>query len=214
MTTAIKSFSLGDLPFGWFDFLFIALLLFGLYRGRKNGMTKEFIPAFRWVAIIIAAGLGYEMMGDVFHNFFGVTRATSYVLGYLAVAFVVFLLFVPVQGFLTPRLAGSNIFGGSEYYLGIFAGFICYLSIILFFLALMNAPRYSAADIQAQKEYAFNTFGGGQQGFTGDYFPTFQQVQAGVFKNSLVGPFIKDHLGVVLIDTAPAGGEKKLAKQK
>ncbi|MEI9865712.1 MAG: CvpA family protein [Limisphaerales bacterium] len=205
---------MNDLPLGWFDFLFIALLLFGLYRGRKNGMTKEFIPAFRWVVVVVAAGLGYEMTGDVFHNFLGVDRATSYVFGYLAVALVVFLVFIPVQNFLTPRLTGSNIFGGSEYYLGIVAGFVCYLAVILFFLALMNAPRYSAAEIQAQREYAFKTFGGGQQGFSGDFFPTFQQVQAGVFKNSLVGPFIKDHLGMILIDGSPAGGEKKLAKQK
>lgn len=213
MIAAIKSLSFSDLPFGWFDFVFVALLIFGASRGRKNGMTKELIPTFRLLAIVLAAGLCYEPVGDIFHNFFGLGRAGCDCLGYLTVAFVVWILFIPLDGFFTPKLTGSNIFGGAEYYLGIFAGLTRYACILLFFLALMNAPRYTAGEIQAEKDYAFKTFGGGQQGFTGDFFPTFQQIQQGTFKDSLVGPLIKDHLEVMLVDTSHANGEKALVKK-
>jgi uncharacterized membrane protein required for colicin V production len=212
MTAVTPSLSFDNLPLGWFDFVFVAVLLFGLYRGRKNGMTKEFVPMFRWIAVMVAATLGYEFAGQIFHNFTPVGQAGSNVLGYLTVAFIVFLVFIPIDSFLTPRLTGSNFFGGTEYYLGILAGFIRYLCLIFFALALMNAPHYTAAEIQAQKDYAFQTFGGGQQGFSGNFFPTFQQVQEGVFKKSLVGPFIADHLGVMLIHSVPVAGQKTPAK--
>jgi len=205
---AFDSWSLDKLPFGWFDVVFVAFLAFGLFRGRRNGLTKEFGPTFRWITIVLAGGLGYEFAGQILNNFFGLDRAVYLTLGYLAVAFLVFVAFIPVDGFLNTRLAGSNFFGGAEYYLGIFAGVVRYLCIILFCMALMNAPYYTAADIRAQKESAFQTFGGGQQGFTGDFFPTFQQVQEGVFKKSFVGPLITDHLGVILINTVPASDEK------
>ena len=214
IAATVKSLALSDLPVGWFDFVFVAVLAFGVFRGRTNGMTKEFLPLCRWVGMVLAGILGYEVLGDIFHNFFGLSRAGSFSLGYVALAFVVFLMFIPVDGFLTPRLTGSNIFGSAEYYLGIFAGLVRYLSIILFALALINSPRYSVADIQAQKEFAAKTFGGSQQGFNGDFFPTFQQVQAGIFKNSLIGSFIKDRLAVVLINSAPVGSIKPTAKPR
>jgi uncharacterized membrane protein required for colicin V production len=207
-----ESLALDKLPFGWFDGVFVALLVFGLFRGRKHGLTKELVPMLRWVAIVLVAGLGYEFAGQILYNFTGLGRAGSDCLGYLSLAFLVFVVFIPIDGFLTPRLVGSSFFGGAEYYLGIFAGVIRYLGLTLFAMALMNAPHYTAAEIQAQKDAAFQTFGGGQQGFTGDFFPTFQQVQEGVFKKSLVGPFIADHLGVILINSVPAVADKTPAK--
>jgi uncharacterized membrane protein required for colicin V production len=210
---AIQSFSLNDMPFGWFDIVLVAVLLFGAFRGRKHGMTMEILPTFRLLAIVLAASFGYEFAGDIFHNFFGLSRVECNCLGYVTVALAVWILFIPLYSFLTPRLTGSNLFGGAEYYLGIFAGVARYACIIFFALALMNAPRYSAGEIQEQKDFAFKTFGGGQKGFDGDFFPTFQQVQAGVFKNSLAGPFITDHLDVMLINNSTSGSEKALAKK-
>ena len=212
IAAATESLALDKLPFGWFDFVFVALLAFGVFRGRKNGLTKELVPTFRWVTIVLVSGLGYEFAGQIFFNFTGLGQTGSNALGYLALAFVVFVVFIPVDGFLTTRLAGSSFFGGAEYYLGIFAGMTRYLAIILFCMALMNAPHYTAADIQADKDFAAQTFGGGQQGFNGDFFPTFQQVQEGILKKSLVGPVIADNLGLVLINGGP-GSDAKAGRQ-
>jgi hypothetical protein len=203
--------ALDKLPFGWFDVVFAAFLIFGLVRGRKKGMTKEFVPTLRWVAIVVAAGLGYTFAGQIIYNFSGLGHTDSNCLGYLAIAFLVFLVFVPVDGFFTTRLEGSNLFGGTEYYLGTISGLVHHLAILLFFLALMSTPHYTAAEIQAEKDSAFQTFGGGQKGFTGDFFPTFAQVQEGILKKSLVGPVITDNLGLVLINGGPAPTQKLAA---
>ena len=45
-----------------------------------------------------------------------------------------------------------------------------------------------------------------------DFFPTFQQVQEGILKKSLVGPVIADKLGLVLINGGPAPTQKLAAK--
>ena len=206
-----ENLALDKLPFGWFDVVFAIFLIFGLFRGRKNGMTKEFVPTLRWVAIVAAAGLGYTFAGQIIFNFSGLGHTGSNCLGYLAIALLVFVVFIPVDGFCTTRLEGSNLFGGTEYYLGSISGLVHHLAILLFFLALMNAPHYTAAEIQAEKDFAAQTFGGGQKGFSGDYFPTFEQVQEGVLKKSLVGPVITDHLGLVLINGGPASPQKLAA---
>jgi uncharacterized membrane protein required for colicin V production len=209
---ATDPLSLDNLTLGWFDFVFVAFLVVGFFRGRKNGLSKELVPTLRWVAIILAGAFGYQFVAQIFYNFFGFGRATTECFGYLAVAFVVMLVFVPLDALVTPRLAAANAHGGVEYYLGTVAGLIRYLCIVLFVLAFMNAPYYSAAEIQAEKDFAFKTYGGGQKGFNGDFFPTFQQVQQGVFRESKVGQLISDHLGMILINGTPADAAKTPAK--
>ncbi len=66
IAAATESLALDKLPFGWFDFVFVALLAFGVFRGRKNGLTKELGPTFRWVSIVLVSGLGYEFAGADF----------------------------------------------------------------------------------------------------------------------------------------------------
>jgi hypothetical protein len=128
--------------------------------------------------------------------------------------FVIFLIFILVKKGLMPRLTGSNFFGRAEYYLGMLSGLVRYACILLVALALLNAPYYSAADIKKTQDYNQRWFGGGLQGYSGNYFPTLQSVQEGVFKNSLIGPFIKDYLGALLINSVPPSGAPKPALQK
>jgi uncharacterized membrane protein required for colicin V production len=204
-----RSMSLDNLPFGWFDVALVAVLGFGLFRGRKNGMTKEILPMLQWICTVVVCGLGYEMAGQIFINTAGLDKMVSYLLGYFSLMFVVYLLFVLVKKILMPRLTGSNFFGSAEYYLGMVSGLIRYACIMLFALALLNAPFYTASEIQAHKAYVARWYGGGEKGYSGNYFPTVQSVQEGVFKNSLAGPFIKDYLGVLLINSVPSDADKQ-----
>jgi len=194
-------------PFGWFDVLLIAVLAFGLFRGRKNGMTKEMLPTFQWIAIVLVGGLGYEMVGQFFVNSMALSKLWAYILGYLSIALVVFILFQLLKKLFQARLTGSNFFGNGEYYLGMIFGLIRYACILLFALALLNARFYTSAEIAAHKAYVDRWFGS-------DFFPDLRTVQDGAFKESLIGPFIKEDLSVVLINSVPpaaqkAGGEKK-----
>src|SRR5882757_8961945 len=91
-----SSVSLDRFPVGWFDIALIVVLVFGYFRGRKNGMTKEVLPMFQWLATVLLCGLGYELVGqgllDVAQLKLKVTPA--YILGYLSLAFLVYIVFV------------------------------------------------------------------------------------------------------------------------
>src|SRR2546425_2670833 len=105
-----SSMSLDHLSFGWFDVVLLAMIALGLFRGRKHGMTKEVLPMFQWVVIVIVCGLCYEMAGELYINLAKLGITEAYLLGYLSLAFLVFLLFVVLKKMLMPRLTGSNFF--------------------------------------------------------------------------------------------------------
>ena len=72
---------------------------------------------------------------------------------------------------------------------------------VLVALALLNGPYYTLADIAGAKAYNNRWYGGGLKDYNGDFIPSVDEVQASVFKESLLGPLIKDNLSVLLINT-------------
>lgn len=207
-----SSLSLDHLPVGWFDGVLVVVLIVGFFRGRKNGMTKEVLPMFQWLATVLLGGLGYEMAAQPFINLANLGITSAYIFGYLSLALLVFFAFAYLKKLLTPRLDGSNFFGSAEYYLGISSGVLRYVCMLLFALALLHAPFYTPAEIAAHNAYNARWYGGGQQGFSGNFFPTVQGVQESVFNQSFTGPLIAKYLGVMLINTESAGPAKPAAK--
>jgi hypothetical protein len=104
------------------------------------------------------------------------------------------------------RVAENNLFGSAEYYLGMLSGMIRFACMLLAVLALLNAPFFTAADIKKHDAYVKRWYGGGL--YSGNYFPSLQTVQAQVFTKSFTGPYIKDYLGPLLIETAPPPAAK------
>jgi uncharacterized membrane protein required for colicin V production len=201
---AAASLTTDSLPFNWFDGALLIILGFGIFRGRKNGMTKEVVPLFEWIILVAAAGLGYPFLAQIYHDNCGLSKLLSGLLGYLSIALVGFLIFTAIKKVLNPRLTGSNVFGSAEYYLGMFSGMIRYACMIIFALALINAKHYTSAEIAATKAYNEKWYGGGI--YSGDYVPDLHTVQDSIFKASFTGPYIKDYLAIMLIQTGPDDG--------
>ncbi|HTR43023.1 MAG TPA: CvpA family protein [Pseudomonadales bacterium] len=211
LAASTQSFSMDNLPVNWFDGTLLVILCFGLFRGRKNGMTKEVIPTIEWICVVVAGAFAYPLVAQFFSSTCGLGQAWSGSLGYFAVAMVVFIIFSFIKKALMPRLEGSNIFGSAEYYLGMPSGMVRYACIVLFFLSLMNAPVYTAADIAATKAYNEKWYGGGM--YSGNYVPDFQGVQEAVFKKSFTGPYIAGYAGMMLVQTdATKAGATQTAK--
>jgi len=215
-TQNASSWSLDKLPFGWFDVALVLILVFGVWRGRKNGMTKEILPMFQWLATVLVCGLGYEMVGQLILNFSGWGWTTCLLLGYFSLMLLVYLGFLLFKKIFQPRLTGSNFFGSSEYYLGMISGAIRYACLLFVALAVLNAPFYTAADIQKQKDFDRKTYGAGLQDFNGSFFEPFYpaQIQVSVFQKSFTGKFIKDYAGVMLVNSTDAGAARSSVPQK
>ena len=204
--------------FNWFDITLVLTLAFGFWRGRKYGLSREFLPTTQWLVTLGTGSFGYAPLGNwllkqgviqsvLGHHFSEPTAA--YITAYLTILLAVFTLFSFIKRLVKTKLEGSDFFGSGEYYLGMIAGVIHYAAILLVLLALLNAPFYSVAEINAQKTYNNKVYGGGVAGYSGDFIPSLQEVQASVFKGSLIGPFLKDNLSVLLIDIPAESGARK-----
>jgi hypothetical protein len=158
------------------------------------------MPLFQWLTLILASGMGYTLFAPTYANTVGTGKAASAMLGYCTLALATWLVFYVLRGIFVPRLTGSNFFGGGEYYLGMVSGMIRFTCMLVAALALLNAPFYTPAEIKAHNAYVQRWFGGGM--YSGNYFPTVENVQEQVFKTSFTGPYLKNYLGTLLIDTA------------
>ncbi|HEX3890260.1 MAG TPA: CvpA family protein [Verrucomicrobiae bacterium] len=211
IASSIQSMASIGLPFNWFDVAVIVILAFGLFRGRKNGMSREMLPALQWLAVVLVCGLGYSLVAQLFRNATSLDQLTSDVLAYLLLAAVVWVLTsIPKHKF-SDRLALSNFFGGGEFYLGMLVGMIRFACILLAALALLNAPFYSEQEILKRDSYDKTNYGGGL--YQGSYFPHIYTIQDAVFMKSFIGPCIKKYLGPLLINTTQPDAKKSSAPQ-
>jgi len=199
-----------QLAFNWFDLALGGLLVIGFWRGRKRGMTKEMLPTLQWLTILLGAGFGHVLLADwlqqlgliqaVFGNHFN-QRTAALMSAYLAITLTILVVFRALRRKYDPKLETSNVFGGNEYYWGVVAGLVRYVSLVLVALALLNAPLYTAEDIAKTKAYNNRWYGGGLKDYNGNFIPTVYEVQDSVFKQSLIGPYIKANLSILLITT-------------
>ena len=197
---------MGNMPFNWFDVLLLVLLIVGIFRGRKRGMSQELMPLFTWLAVVVISGFCHAPLAAEIKGLFSCSGLTAAFTAYLGVAAVIAGIFAFVNRSLGGKIVGSDMFGKGEYYLGIFSGLIRYSCVVLFALALLNARLYTSAEITASQRYT-------QANYGNDFFPGLSQIQDKVFKESLVGPVIAKYLDFLLIKPTPAEAAPLKRKQ-
>lgn len=193
------------MPFNWFDIALPIVLIFGIQRGRKHGMSQELLLVMKWLAIIIIGGLFYQMIGDYIEASTALTHLASYRLAYFSIALFIAIFFLLVTKMAHGKLLGSDIFGSLEYYLGMMAGFVRYTCIVIFALAFLNSRQYTDAEIRAELNFQNDVYGS-------NFFPTGYSFQAQVFEKSFSGPYIRNGLGFLLIRGTPT--EQKGLKRR
>ncbi|HLX95697.1 MAG TPA: CvpA family protein [Verrucomicrobiae bacterium] len=195
----IQSLTSDNLPLNWFDAVVVLVLGFGIFRGRKNGMSKEILPLFQWLAVVLVSGLFYAMVTQLIAKMVKLDPLLSNLLAYTALAAAVFLFFSLIKRTVGLKLFGSNLFGGAEYYFGMLAGMVRFVCILMFALAFLNARHYTAAQIEDSNKYQERWYGA-------HFFPDLYTVQSQVFEKSFTGPYIRKYLGVLLIEPTATGG--------
>ena len=195
------------IPINWFDLALVTVLVLGIWRGRKHGMSEEALPLLQWLLILFGASLAYQPVGRFLMQTTPFGLLFCYIVGYLTVMLLIFALFSMVKRSLGGKLLGSDIFGRAEYYLGMGAGLARFVCILLVGLALLNARLYSAAEVRAMQRYQDEYYGS-------NFFPTLQTIQDAVFVKSLTGTQIKKYCSeLLIIPTPPGGGQVTRAKK-
>lgn len=183
---------LGNLPVNWFDLFVVIILIVGVFRGRKLGMSQELLPLLKWIVVILAAGFFHRMLAAELGPLISVGALSALIISYVAIALLVVGVFAFISGRLGGKIIGSDVFGGAEYYLGIISGFFRFTCILLFGLALLNARRYTNEEVADWDKFQ-------QQNFDADFFPTLHSIQVDVFQKSFIGPLVRQNLSDLLI---------------
>lgn len=195
-----------DLPFNFFDFVFVGILVAGILRGRKAGMSEEFLKLLMWLTLVVVCAFAYQPLGRVFARSSGVFSLLScYLMAYIACALLVLGMFLLIKRFLGGKLLGSDMFGSAEYYLGMGSGLVRFGCILIAALALLNARAFDINEVREMEAYQNREYGS-------NYFPTLQSLQAMVFQRSLSGSWLHNHLNFLFIK--PTAPDKKQFKQK
>src|SRR2546430_668014 len=109
--------SFDKLPINVFDIALVAVLVLGIYRGRKHGMSEELMLLLKWLVIVFACASLYEPLGQMFSQTTGLFGLLgSYLAVYIIVGLVIIGLFALIKHSVGGKLLGSDIFGRSEYY--------------------------------------------------------------------------------------------------
>ena len=197
--------NLNDLPFNAFDVGLLAILIVGLLTGRRHGMSEELLSLFKWLSVVVACAYLYSPIGAAIAGYCPFSLLTSYLIAYISIALVVIGVFALFKHTIGGKLIGSDIFGRSEYYLGMGSGLVRFSCIVLAVLALLNARYFSPAEVKAMEKFQNDVYGS-------NFFPGLHTAQQVVFEKSLVGPWIRNNLSFLLI--TPTRPEDKQLHQK
>ena len=200
------SMTLSQLPINLFDLVVIVVLVAGIFQGRKHGMSEELLSMLKWLAILLGCAAVYEPGAELLTQFTNMfSRLTCYLIAYVGGGLLIFLLFLGIKRVFSGKLVGSDIFGRTEYYLGMGSGLVRVSCMLLAALALLNARYFSPKEVRAMEARDIDIYGS-------DFFPGLHTVQASVFDKSLTGPWIKENLGFLLIK--PTEPDKRELHQK
>lgn len=209
---ALPGSPLNGLPsqalFGWFDAVALAMLLLGFWRGRKRGMSIEFMAVVQWLGIVGGGAVLYGPVGKLLRATTGFGQLYSFLVAYLMVAVILKTVCALFERTAGEKLTSSEVFGGLEYYLGMIAGVVRFACVTLFFLAILHARLYTDAELKAQEmEQSKN--------FEGIRFPTLGKLQRQVFQQSFTGRFLHENAPFLLIEaTAPTPSLDSLKQQR
>lgn len=188
-------------PVNWFDLLVVITILLGIRQGRKNGMSVELMSMLQWIAIVALGAALYRPLGDYLAITSPMSHLFWYITVYIIIAIAVKSVFLMLKKSVGGKLSGSDAFGRWEFYLGMGAGSVRFLCMLLFGLALLNAPMYTAQQIAANRAAQIKNY-------DNNFFPGLADVQQQIFKESFLGSLLKKQAEFVLIaSTSPEPGK-------
>lgn len=178
----------------WFDILVLALLILGIVRGRKLGMSGELLPLLQWAAIVVVGAYAHDPLGRQIKGVLSISLGWSKLAAYLAIGLVIVTITGILRKKMGEKLVSQDLFGKGEFYLGMTAGMVHHALILVAALALLNSVSYTKAELEASRKKAVENLG---SDFFGWAHPA--RIQRTAFRESVVGPRVTTYIGHLLI---------------
>jgi uncharacterized membrane protein required for colicin V production len=179
-----------------FDLILGIVLVIGVIRGRKRGISEELIDVIKWIALVVTCAFTYRMLGKLLANSTGLSIVWANIFSYIVVAILILVLFKQIKGAVGEKLVQGDTFGRMEFYLGMVAGAVRFFCVALVFLALLNAKYSTPAQRAAALKEEIAIYGS-------SFFPSIETTQQTIFAESISGKFIHDKLKFLLIEAVP-----------
>jgi uncharacterized membrane protein required for colicin V production len=178
----------------WFDLLVLALLILGIVRGRKLGMSGELLPLLQWAAIVVVGAYAHDPLGRQLKGVLAISLGWSKLVAYVAIALVIMAVTGALKKKMGEKLVSQDLFGKGEFYLGMMAGAVHHALILVAVLALLNSVSYSKAQMETARKKAVENLG---SDFFGWAHPA--RIQSAAFKESVLGPKVTIYIGHLFI---------------
>jgi uncharacterized membrane protein required for colicin V production len=188
-----------NLGLNWFDVLTLVMVCIGVYVGRRRGMSSELLDLTQWVLAVGAGAWLGGSLGRFYAQELGVGAVPGYIAAYLTITGSILLVFFLIKRFHGEKLVSADFFGPAEYYLGMIAGPIRFLCIVVFAMALLHAKPVNEQDLAKQIHSQNDSLGA-------IYFPPFGSIQNSIFKDSSTGRLVIEHAPMLLITADPKAG--------
>ena len=181
---------------GWFDIIFVGMLVLGFWLGRRAGASNEHFPLIKWFACCAAGAFLSGPLGRLMFKWLGLSQFTSQIFGYAIGAGMIFIVFVILATLNVNQILDGDFFGKGEPHVGGVLGSLKLVIILTIPLAILHGRLFSEEQIN-------NTMHG--------------KAYASVFQQSLSGAAISKVGGFMLIKPAAhtaATRDRSVAAQK
>jgi uncharacterized membrane protein required for colicin V production len=183
--------------FSWVDLAIVLVVVAGIFRGRKRGMSEELLDIIKWGAIFGTVAFLLRPIGEMLATSTMFSLLSCYIFTYTGIVILLSVIFGFVRRQIGDKLVSSDFFGSAEYYLGMVAGAFRYLCATIVVLAFLNARYYSPEELAADAAFQANNFGDIR-------FPTLAGLQNQVFARSATGGAAREFVPFLLIpSTSP-----------
>lgn len=183
-----------------FDLFFFVIVVVGILRGKKRGISEELLDVAQWLAIVFVGAIAYRPVGTALVAYTKVPIMWGNIIAYIIIAAALFLLFNAIRRAVGEKLVHSDAFGRFEYYLGMLAGAVRFTCIVMFLISILHAKYTTPAERAAQKKMQQDNFGS-------ITLPTLESLQESIFFESQVGSFIEKNIRWTMIEPVPPRGK-------
>ncbi len=182
-----------------YDAIFVAAVLAGMWTSRK-GLPVELLPVARWLTVVLVGAVVYKPIALFFVGLTNISFTTAAVWTYIVVTFGVVMAFVGLKTAIQRTLESSTFLGKADQPLGMVAGGVKALFVIVAVMAVLNTQKSSAAQLAANARMQQDSFGDIS-------FPTPSRLQHDMVAESWFGGLVSSRASFLLIDPAAAPEE-------
>src|SRR5687768_5727792 len=99
--------NVGPSQLTWFDLLVLALVAYGIFRGRKRGMSEELLDVFQWLLIVALGAILYKPLGKMVAQGGWFSPLLSNIVAYVLIALIIKLIFSMIKRNVGEKLVQS-----------------------------------------------------------------------------------------------------------